>query len=213
MLQRKIHRVVGAEAASRHRQFRRLVLPPDKRQEFMQKVALILQVPQHPHPRVHALVVPTLAIHRVRTKHLQFAALDLGRQRSYHSPIFVLKKSPLRRRKDQQRRPRMPENQRLDVPVQFLTVGFVIFAIHRKSGKRRCRGVARTSLFAAEVSYPMKDENPREAGLSQCQFLSSLTDGVIPNGAVLLAKWRPALSGAEGGFPRDQRIFVSSPST
>ena len=97
----------------------------------MQNIALVLQVPQHPHLRMHALVVPTLGIDGVWAKYLQFAALDLRRQYANHPSVFILEKFPHGSRKHQQRRSRMPENQRIHVPVQFLAVSFVIFAIHR----------------------------------------------------------------------------------
>src|SRR6202042_1268300 len=132
----------------------------------IENVALILQVPQHAHPRMHSPVVPALAIHAVGTKYLQFAAIDLSRQRANHFPIFILEKPSLRSRKHEQRRARMPKNQRLYVPVQFLAVGFVIFAVHRAAETYvRCGPEKRCwrrffSLFAAEVSYPMKAGNP-----------------------------------------------------
>src|ERR1035438_9773345 len=147
MLQRKIHRMIPAKTASCHGQPRCLILPADKWQQFMQNVALILQVPQHAHPRMHTLVVPALAIHAVRTKYLQFAAIDLSRQHANHSPIFILEKPSLRSRNHEQRRSRMPKNQRLYVPVQFLAVGFVIFAIHR-AAENLCAMRSRVTLLA-----------------------------------------------------------------
>ena len=48
----------------------------------------------------------------------------------------------------------MPEDQRLHVPVQFLAVTLVIFAIHRESKTLR-RDVAGNVSLAAEVSYPI----------------------------------------------------------
>src|SRR5229473_4394079 len=63
MLERKIDRMISPETAPRHRQLPGLILPAHKRQQFMQDVSFILQMPQHTHPRMHSLVVPTLAIH------------------------------------------------------------------------------------------------------------------------------------------------------
>src|SRR3984957_11573274 len=129
MLQRKVHRMISSKTASRHRQPRRLILPAHKRQKLMQNVAFVLQMSHHPHPRMHALVVPALRIHGVRTEHLQLAALNLRRQHSNHCPVFILEKPSHRSRKGENRRPRMPEDQRLHVALQFLAVPLVIFAI------------------------------------------------------------------------------------
>ena len=84
---------------------------------------------------MHAPVVPTLGIHRVGAKYLQFAAFDFGGQHSNHAPVFVLKEFPHRSGKDHQRNSRVAENKSFHVAVQFLAIGFVIFAIHRE-GKR-----------------------------------------------------------------------------
>jgi hypothetical protein len=55
----------------------------------------------------------------------------------------------------------MPENQRLHVAVQFLAISFVIFAIHREELRQPfLETLLATLLFAAEVSYPMKDRKP-----------------------------------------------------
>jgi hypothetical protein len=83
-----------------------------------------------------ALVVPALVVNRVRTKNLQFAVLNLGSQHSNHSTVFVLEEPSPRSGKDEQGRACMPKNQGLDVAMKFLTVGSVIFAVHR-----RCRDV------------------------------------------------------------------------
>src|SRR5258706_2122611 len=87
-------------------------------------------MPQHPHLGMHALVVPTLGIDGIRAKYLQVAALDLRRQHANHPPVFIFKKPPHGRRKNQQRTSRVPEHQQIHVPVQFLAVSLVIFAIH-----------------------------------------------------------------------------------
>src|SRR5271155_420723 len=122
--------MISPKAASRHRQPRRLVLPPHKRQELVQNVALILQMPHHPHPWMHALVVPALGVHGIGTEHLQLAALNLRRQYSNHSPVFILKEPSHRSREGENRRACMPEDQRLHVALQLLAISFVIFAIH-----------------------------------------------------------------------------------
>ena len=86
--------MISAETASGHRQLRRVVFPAKERQELVQDVALVLQVPQHAMPRMCALVVPALGIDGIGTEDLQFAAFDLGRQHADHRPIFVLEKLP-----------------------------------------------------------------------------------------------------------------------
>src|SRR2546430_11566005 len=50
-LERKIDGMISTETATRHRQLSRLILPAYKRQQFMQDVSFILQMPQYAHPR------------------------------------------------------------------------------------------------------------------------------------------------------------------
>src|SRR6266852_1885233 len=150
MLQGKIHGMVATEAAAGDSQLRGLILPANKRQKFMQNVALILQMPHHPHPRMNAFVVPALGVDGVRTKNLQFAALNLGRQYSNHTAIFILEEPSHGGGKDEQRIACMPEDEGLHVAMKFLAVGFVIFAVHR-----RVADVGGNACRAAEVSYPM----------------------------------------------------------
>jgi len=137
MLQRKIHRMVSPKAAARHGQPRRLILPAYKRHHLMQNVALVLQMPQHPHLGMHALVVPTLGINSIGAKYLQFAALDFRRQHANHPAVFIFEKLSHGGRKHQQRSTRIPKNQSIHVPVQFLAITFVIFAIHSLQYLRR----------------------------------------------------------------------------
>src|SRR6202043_273358 len=99
-----------------------LILPPDKREQLMQNIALILQMAHHPHPRMHALVVPALIVHPVGTNNLQLAVLDLPGQRPNPPPILMLEEPPLRSRKHQQWCPPMPKNERLHVAMQFLAI-------------------------------------------------------------------------------------------
>src|SRR3981081_670374 len=102
-----------------------------------------------------ALVVPALVVNRVRTKNLQFAVLNLGSQHPNHSTVFVLEEPSPRSGKDEQGRACMPKNQGLDVAMKFLTVGSVIFAVHR-----RCRDVGNnvccepSSLPRGRVLWP-----------------------------------------------------------
>ena len=172
MLQRKIHRMISPKTAPRHRQLPRLILPTDEGQKFMQDVALVLQMPQHPHPRMHALVVPALEVDRVRTKYLQFAAFNFRGQRSNHPPVLELEESPHRSREDHQRHSGMSEDQRLHVPVQLLAISLVIFAVHGeqvcgKAGLEPCRPLKKTrgltpktSLFRSRSILPDGSRKP-----------------------------------------------------
>ena len=135
MFEREIHRVIRPEAAPGHRELLRRILPADKRHKLMQNVALVLQVPHHPHFRMNVLVVPALGIDAVRAKHLQFAALDLRRQYADHPAVFIFEKLSHRSWKHQQGHSRVPEHQRVHVAVQFLAISFVKFAIHFPSAE------------------------------------------------------------------------------
>src|ERR1700733_5325045 len=101
-------------------------------------------MPQHPHSRMNALVVPALGIDRVGTKHLQLAAFNLWRQHPDHPAIFVLKEPSHRSRKHHQRRAAVSKDQRFHVTMKFLTVSSVIFAVHFWQAAR-----------SAGVSYPI----------------------------------------------------------
>ena len=96
----------------------------------MQDIALVLQVAQHPHPGMNAPVVPTLAIHRIQTEHLQLARIDLGRQNADHVPVFILEKPALGSGEHQQGRAGVSEDQKFHITVQFGTVPFMVFAVH-----------------------------------------------------------------------------------
>src|ERR1700746_486980 len=87
---------------------------------------------QHPDPRMGRLVVPALQVDRVRTENLQLPPLDLSAQHPDHPAVLVLEKLPHGSRKDQHRRSCMAEHQHLHLPVQFLAVSLVIFAIHER---------------------------------------------------------------------------------
>jgi tetratricopeptide (TPR) repeat protein len=141
MLQRKVHGLVRPETAPGHCQLRTLILPPDEWHKLMQDVTLILQMSQHPHLGMDALVVPALSVNRVRAKYLQFPALNFWREHTDHSAVFILEELSHGGGEHQQRSARMPENQRLHLAVKFLAVGFVVFAIHR--GCRASRPISR----------------------------------------------------------------------
>src|SRR5258708_32557647 len=176
MLQRKVPRMIPAEAASGYRQPRGLILPSHKRQKLVQYVPFILQMTQHPYPRMHALVVPALGIDGVGTKYLKLATLDLRSQHGNHPAIFVLEESPHRSREDHERSSRMSEHQSLHVTVEFLAVSLVKFAIH--SGKSRVlqdcirRDVACNvfvcSISTAGVSYPITGRMAYSCGRRRC---------------------------------------------
>src|SRR5437867_12669423 len=87
-------------------------------------------MPLHALMRMHVPVVPTLTIHRIRTKHLQLASLDLRAQRSDHSAVFILVEPPLRGWKHQQRHSPVSEDQHFHLSVQFGAMSFVIFPVH-----------------------------------------------------------------------------------
>ena len=96
----------------------------------MQHVALVLEMPHHAYLGMHALVVPTLGIDHVRTKYLQFAAVNLRSENADHSPIFIFKEFTHGSGEHEQRRAGVPEDQHFHIAIQFLAVSLVIFAIH-----------------------------------------------------------------------------------
>src|SRR5438876_11585211 len=95
--------MISAETAAGHRQLLRLFFPTNERQKLVQDVPLVLQVSQHSYSRMHALVVPALRIHGIRTEHLQLAALDLPTQHADHATILIFKELAPRRGEYEQR--------------------------------------------------------------------------------------------------------------
>src|SRR5580693_1516925 len=130
MLQPKVDCMIPTEAAPRHRQPWRVILPAQEGQEFMQNIAFILQMPQHALSGMNALVVPALCVHRIGTKHLQLSTLNLRGEHPDHAPIFVFEEPAHGCRKHKQRRPAVSEDQRFHVAVKFLAIASVIFTIH-----------------------------------------------------------------------------------
>ena len=97
----------------------------------MQHVSLVLQVPQHPHPRMHALVVPALGIDGVGTKYLQLAAVDLRAPARRSFPgLHIRKTFPWKLGKTSSGVPACPNTSIFHIAMQFLAVSLVIFAIH-----------------------------------------------------------------------------------
>src|ERR1035441_3718317 len=122
--------MIAAKAATGHSDLRSPVLPLQIWNELVEHVALILHVPPDSRPRMHAFVVPTLAIDRVHTKNLNFAGFDLSGERPNHPRVFVLIKAPHRRGKHENRLARVSVNQRLHVASQFVAVLFMKFPVH-----------------------------------------------------------------------------------
>src|ERR1700749_1532407 len=117
MLQGKIHGVISAKAATGHGQARSLILPSNEGNELVQKIALVLQVAQHAHPGMNALVVPALVVDSVGAEYLQFAAVNFGGERGNHAAIFVFEESSHGSGKNQQGRSGMAKHERLNISV------------------------------------------------------------------------------------------------
>src|SRR5579863_2371947 len=130
MLQRKVHGMVATKTASGHGQPRGLILPAQEGKEFMQNVALILEMAHHPLARMNTFVVPTLRVDCIGTEYLQLSALNLRRHYTDHASIFVFKEPAHRGRKHQQRRATMSEDQGFHIAMKFLAIASVIFAVH-----------------------------------------------------------------------------------
>jgi hypothetical protein len=130
MLQGKVHGVVTAKAATGNRQARRLVFPANKRNEFMQNVALVLQMPHDAHSRVDVLVVPTFQINGIRTKDLELAALDLIGKNADHPAVFIFEIPSHGSGEDENWSACVAKDQRFHVSVELLAVSLVVFAIH-----------------------------------------------------------------------------------
>src|SRR6266446_5585042 len=132
MPQGKIQRMITAETAPCHRDLRRPVFPLQIRQKLVDHIALVLHVPPNPRSRMSALVVPTLAVDAINAEYLDRAPIQLPGQRRDHPCIFILKKTSPGCWKNKDRLPCVPEHQRFHVAPQFMTILFVIFAVHAR---------------------------------------------------------------------------------
>src|SRR5882757_8699387 len=138
--------MISAKTASRNRNLRSPVLPLQKRHKLIDQIALILQMPPDPRSRMHAFVVPTFTIHAVHAEYLQLSCIDLRREHPDHSSIFILKKTPLRAGKNEQRLSGVTKDERFHIALQFVAVVLVMFAIHASEDFTRSgSAMARTS--------------------------------------------------------------------
>src|SRR5271157_5233111 len=87
-------------------------------------------MPPDSRSRMHALVVPALAVDPVHAEHLDRARFQFPAQRADHPRILILKKTSHGCRKNEDRLPGVPIHQRLHITPQFVAVLFVIFAAH-----------------------------------------------------------------------------------
>src|ERR1035437_1371995 len=144
----KIQRVIASKTASRHRDLGSRVLPLQIRQKLVDHVVLVLHMPPDPRARMHALVVPALAVHAVHAEYLDRARFQFSRQRMDHPRIFILIETSHRCRKHEDRRPGVSVHQRLHVAPSFVAILFVIFAVHVRED---CNRTARSSASLAAI--------------------------------------------------------------
>src|SRR3954470_10505591 len=117
VLERKIHAVVTAEAASSDAQLPRLIFPANEWQELVQQVALVLQVTQHTQARMHSLVVPALGVHSIGAEDLYLAPLNLRCECANHASVLIFEELSHRCWEDEQGHPGMAEYERFHVAL------------------------------------------------------------------------------------------------
>ena len=139
VLEGEVDAMVATEATARHAQLPGLVFPANEGQKLVQDIALVLKVTKYAHARMDAFVVPALGVDSIKAEDLQFPAFDFRGQNADHAAVFVLEKLTHGGWKDDNWRPCMTEDKGLHVAMQFLAVGFVIFAIHRGGVTETCR--------------------------------------------------------------------------
>src|SRR5271156_1720758 len=96
----KIQRVIAAKTASRRRNLRRPIFPLQVTHKLVDHVTLVLHMPPDSCSRMHALVVPALAVHAIDTEDLNGARFQFSAQRPDHPRILILKKTSLGGRKN-----------------------------------------------------------------------------------------------------------------
>jgi hypothetical protein len=89
-----------------------------------------LDVALHAPVGMRVLVVPALAIDAVDAKDLELAIVEPIGNAGNHSVVFVLIKSTLRSREDQDLRPAVTKGQQLHVTLQVLGPPSVKFTMH-----------------------------------------------------------------------------------
>src|ERR1700737_4343456 len=103
--------MIATKTAAGYRQPGRIVLPAQKWKHFVQDIPLILQVPEHTHPGMNALVVPAFCIHRIQAEHLQLTSIDFGCQHPNHALVLKIEKLAPGSGEYQYRRAPMSEDQ------------------------------------------------------------------------------------------------------
>src|SRR5213594_1151083 len=126
--------MIPAKTASCNPNLRSPILPLQKRHKLIDHIPLVLYMPPDPRSRMHALVVQALTIHAVHAEHLQLSRLNLRRQRPDHPCVFILKETSLGTGENEQWLSGMSKDQCLHVPLQFMAVILVKFAIHLEEG-------------------------------------------------------------------------------
>ena len=97
----------------------------------MDQVTLVLEMPNDSLAGWDAPVVPAFGVNAIHTKRLQAACLIFVCDGSNHAAIFVIEESSHRCRKDQYGTTSMAKDQHFHITLEFMTVPFVIFAIHQ----------------------------------------------------------------------------------
>src|ERR1700677_3901625 len=91
MAQRNIDCVKSAKAAAERGKMGVAVFAADERNNFVNEVAVVLNVPRDAPARRDLLVVPALHVDRVDAKDLALACVDFAGERGDHAAIFNIK--------------------------------------------------------------------------------------------------------------------------
>ena len=127
--------MVRAEARAGHRHAVVARAGTHQRQNFVDQVVVVLNVPPHAVRRALPLRVPALGIDAVHAEQHDLAILDLPADGVHHAAVLVLVERAHRGRENQHRHPAVPEQQQLHVTAQTVAVPLVIFAIHLRVSK------------------------------------------------------------------------------
>src|ERR1700733_251235 len=98
----KIQSMIAAKTAAGHGDLRSPVLPLQIRHKFIEQIAFILQVAPDARPRMHAFVIPTLAVDAVDAEDLDRSAFHPSSQSVDHTCVLVFKETPLGSGKNQE---------------------------------------------------------------------------------------------------------------
>src|ERR1035438_5268622 len=123
--------MVAAETAARRAHLTPVGAVADERGKLQREVRVEGVLAIEAISRRSSLVVPGILVDRIDADHLQFAAVDLGREGADHAAVLILTESAARCREDHDRKAGVTECQQLHIAVQRWAIPLHVIATHQ----------------------------------------------------------------------------------